>query len=85
VEVEEELYQQLFGIVGEGKRLSQSRAAKEMGVSPSVISAYKSLTYNGSIAVVEEKIRSFLGSEPGQAHINYVEGPPAPASEAKEE
>jgi DNA transposition AAA+ family ATPase len=63
VEVDEGLYGRFFGIVGEGKRLSQSRVAKELGVSPGLISAYKSRTYSGSIAVIEDKIRKFLDRE----------------------
>jgi hypothetical protein len=34
VEVDEELYRQFFEIVGEGKCMSQSRVAPELGVSP---------------------------------------------------
>jgi DNA transposition AAA+ family ATPase len=63
VKVDEELYRQFFEIVGEGKRMSQSRAAREMRVSPSLISFYKSRTYNGSLTVIEDKIRSFLERE----------------------
>lgn len=63
VAVDEELYRQFFEVVGEGKRLSQSRAARELGVSAGLISAYKSRSYSGSIAVIEEKIRAFLERE----------------------
>jgi DNA transposition AAA+ family ATPase len=63
VEVNEELYRKFFEIVGEGKRLSQSKVAKELGVSAGLISAYKSRSYNGNVAVIEEKIRSFLERE----------------------
>jgi DNA transposition AAA+ family ATPase len=63
VTVNEELYHQFFEVLGEGKRLNQSRAAKELGVSPGLISAYKSRIYSGSIEVIEEKIRAFLERE----------------------
>jgi DNA transposition AAA+ family ATPase len=63
VKVDDELYRQFFEIVGEGKRLSQSKAAREMGVSPSLISFYKSRTYNASITVIEDKIKAFLVRE----------------------
>ncbi|MDR2392924.1 MAG: hypothetical protein LBD93_02030 [Treponema sp.] len=63
VEVDEELYRQFFEVVGEGKRLSQSKATREMRVSPSLISSYKSRMYNGNITIVEEKISTFLERE----------------------
>jgi hypothetical protein len=40
--VNEELYQQFFGIVGDGKKISKARAAMELGLSPGIISSYKS-------------------------------------------
>jgi Mn-dependent DtxR family transcriptional regulator len=45
VTVNEELYRQFFEIVGEDKRMNQSRAARELGVSPGLISEYKSRMY----------------------------------------
>jgi DNA transposition AAA+ family ATPase len=64
--INEELYQKFFSIVGspdEGKKVSQARIAKELGLSSAVISSYKNRNYNGNIAAVEEKIKAFLERE----------------------
>jgi DNA transposition AAA+ family ATPase len=61
--VDEELYEQFFAIVGEDKKISQGRAAKEMSVSPGIISLYKSKAYTGNIALLEEKIQAFIKRE----------------------
>jgi DNA transposition AAA+ family ATPase len=61
--INEELYQQFFDIVGEDKKISQARIARELGLSASAISTYKSRTYNGNITTLEEKIQAFLKRE----------------------
>jgi DNA transposition AAA+ family ATPase len=63
IKINEELYQQFFGIVGEGKRISQANAAKKLGLSPCGISLYKNKTYNGNVTTLEEKIQAFLKRE----------------------
>jgi DNA transposition AAA+ family ATPase len=63
IEVNEELYRRFFEIVGEGKLLSQARAARELCVSAGLISAYKSRSYNGNVEVFENKIRTFIERE----------------------
>ncbi|MDR2798217.1 MAG: AAA family ATPase [Treponema sp.] len=63
IEVNEELYRRFFEIVGEGKRMSQARAARELRVSAGLISAYKSRSYNGNVEVFENKIRTFIERE----------------------
>jgi DNA transposition AAA+ family ATPase len=63
ITINEELYQQFFSIVGEEKKISQARAAKELGLSAGTISLYKSRTYNGNITTIEEKIQAFLKRE----------------------
>jgi DNA transposition AAA+ family ATPase len=45
---DEKLSQEFFTILEE-RRISQSMVAREIGVSASLISAYKSGTYNGDI------------------------------------
>jgi DNA transposition AAA+ family ATPase len=64
--VNEELYQKFFGIVGspdEGKKISQARAARELGLSSGVISSYKNRNYNGNYTALEEKVQAFLKRE----------------------
>jgi DNA transposition AAA+ family ATPase len=64
--VKSEIYERFFAVVGapgEGKRVSQARAAREMGVSSGVVSAYKSKSYTGNVAAVEEKIVAWLDRE----------------------
>jgi DNA transposition AAA+ family ATPase len=63
VAVNEELYSQIFALVGEGRRISQSKAAQALGYSSDVISAYKSRTYNGAVKVLEEKIATWIKRE----------------------
>jgi DNA transposition AAA+ family ATPase len=66
IEVNEELYRRFFELVGspeEGKRISQSKVAQALNVSASLISAYKTKTYNGNIKALEEKINSWLTIE----------------------
>jgi DNA transposition AAA+ family ATPase len=63
VAVNEELYSRFFDLVGEGKRISQSKAAQAIGYSSGVISAYKSRTYNGNIKMLEDKIAVWLKRE----------------------
>jgi DNA transposition AAA+ family ATPase len=63
VEVDEGLYHKFFSMVGVEGKLSQAKAAKELGVSSGLISAYKSKNYTGNITALEEKIRSFLQRE----------------------
>ena len=60
------LYEQFFSIVGtaeDGKSISQSKAARALGYSTSVISAYKAKTYAGNIAILEKKIKSWIKRE----------------------
>jgi DNA transposition AAA+ family ATPase len=64
--INEELYNKFFSIVGspdEGKKISQARAARELGLSSGVISAYKNRNYNGNYTAIEEKIQGFLKRE----------------------
>jgi DNA transposition AAA+ family ATPase len=63
VVVNEELYGRFFDLVGEGKRVSQSKAAQAIGYTGGVVSAYKSRTYNGNIKTLEEKIAAWLKRE----------------------
>jgi DNA transposition AAA+ family ATPase len=58
-----ELYRKFFSLVGEGKKTSQARAGRELGVSGAVISAYKNRNYNGNVAALEDKIQAFLERE----------------------
>jgi DNA transposition AAA+ family ATPase len=66
IEIDEELYQKFFALVGspdEGRRISQSKAAQALGYSSGVVSAYKSRTYSGNIKEVEAAIRAWLRRE----------------------
>jgi DNA transposition AAA+ family ATPase len=66
IEINEELYNRFFEVVGspeEGKRISQSKAAQAIGYSSGVVSAYKSMTYNGNIKALEERIEAWLKRE----------------------
>jgi DNA transposition AAA+ family ATPase len=63
VVVNEELYGRFFDLVGEGKRVSQSKAAQAIGYTAGVVSAYKSRAYNGNIKTLEEKIEAWLKRE----------------------
>ena len=59
----EELYEKFFSLVGnaeEGKKISQSAAAKQLGYSSGVVSAYKSKTYTGNVKAFEEAIAAWL-------------------------
>ena len=61
-----ELHRQFFGLVGspeEGKKISQAKAAQALGYSSGVISAYKSMTYNGDVKTLEKKISGWLKRE----------------------
>jgi len=63
---DEELHKRFFEIVGspeEGKRISQTKAAQALGYSASLISAYKSMTYNGDVKTLEKKIDAWLKRE----------------------
>jgi DNA transposition AAA+ family ATPase len=63
---DEKLYKQFFDLVGpveEGKKVSQSKAAQVMGISPSVISAYKGRNYAGNVRGLEEKMAAWLKRE----------------------
>jgi DNA transposition AAA+ family ATPase len=61
--VVEELYSRFFDLVGEGNRISQSKAAQAIGYSSGVISAYKSRTYNGNVKTLEDRIAAWLRRE----------------------
>jgi DNA transposition AAA+ family ATPase len=61
--INEELYEQFFTIVGDGKKIRQARAARELGLSASIISLYKNKSYNGNITAIEKKIQTFLRRE----------------------
>ncbi|MBN2534460.1 MAG: AAA family ATPase, partial [Spirochaetales bacterium] len=64
--LDHELYDEFFSIVctqEEGKNTSQSKAARALGYSSGVISAYKAKTYTGNVKALEEKIRSWLKRE----------------------
>jgi DNA transposition AAA+ family ATPase len=63
VAVDEELYEQFFALVGEGKRWSQSKAAKALDYSPGAVSAYKSRSYSGNIEAFEKAVREWLKRE----------------------
>jgi hypothetical protein len=63
VVVNEELYGRFFDLVGEGKRVSQSKAAQAIGYTAGVVSAYKSRAYNGNIKTLEDKIVAWLKRE----------------------
>jgi DNA transposition AAA+ family ATPase len=61
-----ELHKKFFNVVGspeEGKRTSQAKAAQALGYSSGVISAYKSMTYNGDVKTLEKKISAWLKRE----------------------
>jgi len=61
-----ELHRKFFNVVGspeEGKRTSQAKAAQALGYSSGVISAYKSMTYNGDVKTLEKKISAWLKRE----------------------
>jgi DNA transposition AAA+ family ATPase len=63
---DKELHKKFFAIVGspdEGKKISQAKAASALGYSSGVISAYKSLTYNGDVKTLEKKIEAWLKRE----------------------
>lgn len=65
-EMNEELYQKFFALVGnpdEGKRISQAKAAQALGYSSAVVSAYKNRTYNGNIKALEDAIHAWLKRE----------------------
>jgi DNA transposition AAA+ family ATPase len=65
-EYNEDLYNRFFAMVGspeEGKRISQNKAARAIGYSSGVISAYKSRNYNGNVAALEERIEAWLKRE----------------------
>lgn len=61
--INDELHQQFIEMVGEGKKISQAQIARELGLSESTISMYKSRTYNGNITIIEKKIQAFLRRE----------------------
>jgi DNA transposition AAA+ family ATPase len=64
MEYNEALYEQFFSIVGsaeEGKKISQSAAAKQLGYSSSVVSRYKNKTYAGAVKPFEEAVAAWLG------------------------
>jgi DNA transposition AAA+ family ATPase len=63
IELDEELYQKFFELVGDGKRWSQSKAAQALGYSSGVVSAYKSRTYQGNVKAFEESVRQWLKRE----------------------
>ncbi|MDR2370915.1 MAG: AAA family ATPase, partial [Treponema sp.] len=74
----EVLYDRFFTVVGtaeEGKRISQSQAAQSMGYSATVISMYKSRTYNGNVKTLEEKIEAWL--KRGERRLSMIEVPTA--------
>ena len=58
-----ELHGRFWEIVGEGKRISQAKAAIALGYSGGVISAYKSRTYNGDVKGLERKIAAWMKRE----------------------
>jgi DNA transposition AAA+ family ATPase len=65
-EYNEDLYNRFFSMVGspeEGKRISQSKAARAIGYSPGLISAYKSRSYNGDVRTIEKRVAAWLKRE----------------------
>ncbi|MDR1252859.1 MAG: AAA family ATPase [Treponema sp.] len=82
MEFDEELYGKFFAVVGspdEGarpdgtRRISQAKAALALGYSSSVVSAYKSRSYNGNVKAFEEAARSWLKRE--ERRIAKIEVP----------
>jgi DNA transposition AAA+ family ATPase len=66
IEYNEEVYKKLFDLVGspdEGKKTSQSAAAKAIGYSSAVVSAYKNRTYAGDVKKFEEAVNGWLKRE----------------------
>ncbi|MDR1230720.1 MAG: AAA family ATPase [Spirochaetaceae bacterium] len=66
IEYNEEVYKKLFELVGspdEGKKISQSAAAKAIGYSSAVVSAYKNRTYAGDVKKFEEAVNGWLKRE----------------------
>jgi DNA transposition AAA+ family ATPase len=66
LEFAEGLWNEFFSLVGspgEGKRISQAKAAQLMHYSSGVISAYKSKSYTGDIQKLEERVKGFIERE----------------------
>jgi DNA transposition AAA+ family ATPase len=63
MEYNEELYKKLFDLVGDGKRISQSKAALALKYSSGVVSAYKNRTYQGNVEAFEKKVAEWLKRE----------------------
>jgi DNA transposition AAA+ family ATPase len=59
----QELYNRFFEVVGEGKRISQTKAATALGYSGGVISAYKNKNYTGNMETLEMRIEAWLNRE----------------------
>jgi DNA transposition AAA+ family ATPase len=63
IEYNEELYKKLFDLVGspdDGKKISQNTAAKAIGYSLAVVSAYKNRAYTGDVKKFEEAAAGWL-------------------------
>jgi DNA transposition AAA+ family ATPase len=66
IEYNEELYKKFFDLVGspdEGRKISQSAAAKALGYSSAVVSAYKNRAYTGDVKRFEKEADGWLKRE----------------------
>jgi len=59
-DMDRDTHRRFFETVGEGKRVSQAKAATALGYSAAVISAYKGGTYAGDVGTLEKKIATWL-------------------------
>jgi DNA transposition AAA+ family ATPase len=75
MEYNEEVYKKFFDLVGDGKRISQSAAAKALDYSSAVVSAYKSRTYQGNVKAFEKAVEDWLKRE--ARRVSKIEVPTA--------